>query len=142
MSPKTLLASISPACLEAEIEFVGVTNDSKETKIALADTATGASKWVKISEQFDGFTVVSYDETTKSVLLRKEGSELKVTLKEVKIAPPPPPEPPQIIEYIVKLGDGGAKIAHEQGITLADLQVLNPGVNWTKLKVGMKIRIK
>ena len=70
MSPKTLfictlLASISPACLEAEIEFVGVTNDSKETKIA-----------------------------------------------------------------------------HEQGIILADLEVLNPGVSWTKLKVGMKIRIK
>ena len=44
-------------------------------------------------------------------------------------------------EYVVKAGDGGAKIAKANGVTLADLQAVNPGVNWTKLKVGEKIKL-
>ena len=44
-------------------------------------------------------------------------------------------------EYIVKAGDGGAKIAKSHGVSLADLQAVNPGVNWTKLKVGDKIKL-
>jgi LysM repeat protein len=44
-------------------------------------------------------------------------------------------------EYIVKAGDGGSKIAKANGVSLADLQAVNPGVNWTKLKVGEKIKL-
>jgi LysM repeat protein len=44
-------------------------------------------------------------------------------------------------EYIVKAGDGGSKIAKANGVSLADLQSVNPGVNWTKLKVGEKIKL-
>ena len=44
-------------------------------------------------------------------------------------------------EYIVKAGDGGSKIAKANGVSLADLQSDNPGVNWTKLKVGEKIKL-
>jgi len=44
-------------------------------------------------------------------------------------------------EYIVKAGDGGSKIAKANGVTLEDLKAVNPGVNWTKLHVGEKIKL-
>jgi LysM repeat protein len=44
-------------------------------------------------------------------------------------------------EYVIKGGDTGAKIARAQGFSLADLQAVNPGVDWTHLKVGQKIKV-
>jgi LysM repeat protein len=44
-------------------------------------------------------------------------------------------------EYVVKAGDGGAKIAKANGVSLSDLQAVNPGVDWTKLKVGQKVKL-
>lgn len=44
-------------------------------------------------------------------------------------------------EYIVKSGDSGSKIARANGCTLADLESVNPGVNWTHLKVGEKLKL-
>ena len=44
-------------------------------------------------------------------------------------------------EYVIAGGDTGAKIARSKGISLADLQAVNPGLNWTALKVGQKIKL-
>ena len=44
-------------------------------------------------------------------------------------------------EYIVKPGDTGAKIARSQGTSIADLTSVNPGVSWSHLKVGQKIKL-
>jgi LysM repeat protein len=44
-------------------------------------------------------------------------------------------------EYIIKSGDTGAKIAREKGFALGDLQTVNPGVNWSRLAVGQKIKL-
>lgn len=44
-------------------------------------------------------------------------------------------------EYVVKGGDSGAKIARAQGVALADLITVNPGVNWNKLAPGQKIKL-
>jgi LysM repeat protein len=44
-------------------------------------------------------------------------------------------------EYIVKSGDTGAKIARASGCSLADLEAVNPGVSWTHLKVGEKLKL-
>jgi LysM repeat protein len=44
-------------------------------------------------------------------------------------------------EYIVKHGDSGRRIARANGCSLADLQAVNPGVNWARLKVGQKIKL-
>ncbi len=44
-------------------------------------------------------------------------------------------------EYVIKGGDTGAKIARAQGIALGDLMAVNPGVNWSSLKVGQKIKL-
>lgn len=44
-------------------------------------------------------------------------------------------------EYIVKAGDTGTKIARAAGVSHADLIAVNPNVNWSKLKVGDKIKL-
>ena len=44
-------------------------------------------------------------------------------------------------EYVIKSGDSLAKIARSQGVSLADLQSVNPGVDPTKLKPGQKIKL-
>jgi LysM repeat protein len=43
---------------------------------------------------------------------------------------------------VVKAGDqSGAIIAKAHGVTLADLMAVNPGVNWSKLKIGDKLKL-
>jgi LysM repeat protein len=44
-------------------------------------------------------------------------------------------------EYVVSGGDTGAKIARAKGVSLADLVAVNPGVNWSALKVGQKVKL-
>jgi LysM repeat protein len=44
-------------------------------------------------------------------------------------------------EYLVKAGDGGTKIAKSLGVSIGDLQAVNPGVNWNKLAVGQKLKV-
>jgi LysM repeat protein len=45
-------------------------------------------------------------------------------------------------EYVVKAGDSsGTKIATAHGVSIADLQAVNPGVDWTHLKVGQKLKL-
>jgi LysM repeat protein len=44
-------------------------------------------------------------------------------------------------EYIVKSGDSGMKIAAANGVSLADLQTVNPGISWTALKPGQKLKL-
>lgn len=44
-------------------------------------------------------------------------------------------------EYVVKSGDTGVKIARANGVSLGDLQSVNPGVNWNSLRVGQKVKL-
>lgn len=44
-------------------------------------------------------------------------------------------------EYVVRPGDSGMKIANANGVTIGNLQAVNPGVNWNALKPGQKIKL-
>jgi LysM repeat protein len=44
-------------------------------------------------------------------------------------------------EYLVKSGDTGTKIAKATGFTIAQLEAVNPGVDWTKLKINQKLKL-
>jgi LysM repeat protein len=44
-------------------------------------------------------------------------------------------------EYVVKAGDTGVKIAKAAGVSLADLQAVNKGVDWNALKAGQKVKL-
>ena len=43
--------------------------------------------------------------------------------------------------YVVKAGDTGASIAQQLGTRLVNLALVNPGVDWTKLKIGQKLNL-
>ncbi len=45
-------------------------------------------------------------------------------------------------EYVVKPGDTGMKISKATGVSLADLEAANPGIDWKRLRVGQKIKTK
>ena len=80
--------------------------------------------------------------------LREDVTKIQESLKK---APPVPangkggPKAAPVAgpgEYVVKAGDAsGAKIARDHGVSLADLQAVNPGVNWSKLKIGDKLKL-
>ncbi len=45
-------------------------------------------------------------------------------------------------EYVVKAGDvSGTKIARNNGVSIQDLMAVNPGVNWSSLKIGQKLKL-
>ncbi len=44
-------------------------------------------------------------------------------------------------EYIVKSGDTGTKIATATGASIKALEAVNPSVDWTKLKIGQKLKL-
>jgi LysM repeat protein len=44
-------------------------------------------------------------------------------------------------EYIVKPGDTGVKIANANGVAVKDLQAVNPGVNFSSIKPGQKLKL-
>ncbi len=45
-------------------------------------------------------------------------------------------------EYIVNAGDtSGTKIAKAVGVSIGDLQAVNPGVNWSHLSIGQKLKL-
>lgn len=44
-------------------------------------------------------------------------------------------------EYLVKAGDTGMRIAKANGVSLSDLQAVNPSVNWNKLHKDQKIKL-
>lgn len=45
-------------------------------------------------------------------------------------------------EYIVKAGDvSGTKIAKNLGVSIEDLKAVNPGVNWSHLAIGQKLKV-
>ncbi len=45
-------------------------------------------------------------------------------------------------EYVVKPGDNGMKIAKATGVSLSELESVNPGIDWRHLRVGQKIKTK
>jgi LysM repeat protein len=44
-------------------------------------------------------------------------------------------------EYVVKAGDTGMKIASAHHVSVSDLTAVNPGINWSKMKPGDKIKL-
>lgn len=72
-------------------------------------------------------------EIAKIAEASKGRAPAKVAGKEAPVAGPG--------EYLVKKGDGGASIARANGVSLADLQAVNPGVNWSRLQIGQKVKI-
>ena len=63
------------------IEFTGVLAAGSETKVALVDKSTGASRWVKLGQEFAGYVVKNYEAGGEVVVLTKGGAQFRLTLK-------------------------------------------------------------
>ncbi|MGC4074472.1 MAG: LysM domain-containing protein [Nibricoccus sp.] len=132
---------ISPILAHAEIQFVGVMTLNGQQQFGLQDTETKNSQWLSLGGQFSEFTLESFQASENTVTLRNGGT---VKLLKLQTAPSAPAKPAASTPeyYSVKPGDTGSKIARTHKISVKDLVALNPGVEFTKLKVGDSIRIK
>jgi N-acetylmuramoyl-L-alanine amidase len=65
----------------------------------------------------------------------------------VTLPPPPPPPaaeiapPPAFSEHTILKGETFAVLAKRYGVTTKAIEMANPGVNPTRLKIGQKIKI-
>ncbi|MFT3783128.1 MAG: LysM domain-containing protein [Nibricoccus sp.] len=76
--------------------------------------------------------------------LRGEVDKLKEGMKKPAVAGKGGSKEPVVAgpgEYVVKAQDSGMKIAKANGCSLSDLMAVNPGVNWSKLHAGQKIKL-
>ncbi len=124
----------------------------QEAKVALIDgikaTADAAATKAELKGNVDSIvhqTQEGFNTVTKqSADLAERVTKIEENLK--KPAPAPGKGGGAVVagpgEYVVKQGDvSGAKIARDHGVALADLIKVNPGVNWSKLHPGMKVKL-
>ena len=76
------LALLASAIVRGEIEFVGILATTQSSHYALGDTTTGNTEWVLIGGYFAGYTVMSYDPKIETIVLRRDGADLRVRLKD------------------------------------------------------------
>lgn len=77
-----LTATLASPISRAEIEFVGILATSQSRHFALADTTTGRTDWVTQGNTFSGYTIVAYEPKDDTILLRRDGAELRLRLKD------------------------------------------------------------
>jgi LysM repeat protein len=136
---KEVSAQVEPLTLKID-EIEGLARNANSTATAAAERANSGIASLQRSTQ-EAFTQVAQE------LGNVRGEITKV--QEARVAPKqaagkaaaaaPAVAGPD--EYIVKGGDTGYKIATANGVSIADLQAVNPGVSWTGLKVGQKVKL-
>lgn len=127
--------------VNAQVARIDSVESSASNAASTADAALRNVNSLKTSTQ-ESFNVVASE-------LGKTNGEIAKLQEAAKAAPKPAaggarssgPVVAGPDEYVIAGGDTGAKIARAKGISLADLQAVNPGVNWTALKVGQKIKL-
>ena len=78
----SLLLPLAGLSARADLEFVGILATSRSSHFAVGDTSTGKTEWVPIGGFFAGYTVVAYEAKDDTLLLRRDGSELRLRLKD------------------------------------------------------------
>lgn len=119
--------------LEGEVR--NATTSAEQAKAAADSASRGVSSLQ--SSANTAFSSVAEQITALRNDLDKIHAPKAAGAKGEKAAPPVAGEG----EYIVKSGDTGRKIATANGVSVADLKAVNPGVNWNGLKVGQKIKL-
>ena len=64
------------------------------------------------------------------------------TVKTLENAVQPPKEEANVTRHKVQKGDTLYSIARKYGVTVSDIQKLNPGINAQELKIGTELRLK
>jgi LysM repeat protein len=116
---------------------------------AAQDAATAKSNISKlqggIQGDFDQITAKFGSIDAAIVKLQESAKPAPKAAKASKSAPAAEGSAPGTVSsdgtYTVKSGDSLAKIARANGVSLADLEAANPGVDPKRLKVGQKINL-
>jgi LysM repeat protein len=138
MTQVSKLSKKVPEGLADSVAKIDVIESEARSATSAAEKANGNINSLSRSSQ-DAFNAVAAQiqevkgEVTK---MQEAATKPKAAAKGAKSAAVAGPD-----EYIVKAGDTGTKIAKANGVGHADLLAVNPGVNWTKLKVGDKIKL-
>lgn len=91
--------------------------------------------WINIGQRIKIYTVISL---AKEVMV----PDVKTAPKVVETPKPAKPKPEAVKYHTVKRGEFFGKIASQNGLSIAQLQKLNPGVRPDRISEGQKIRIK
>ena len=78
----TGVAALSLTVARADIEFVGILVTTQSTRFALSDPATGQTDWVVRGGRFAGYTVTDFDAKEDALTLTRDGTALRVRLKQ------------------------------------------------------------
>jgi LysM repeat protein len=151
------VAGVIAGALAVVISFVAY---FKASKVG-SDLATANTTIAAVSDKADAAETAARAAQTSSDKLRgdtqsafdnvgarfgKDEADIKL-LQDTHKAPAPigkTPAGPLVAgkdEYVVKGGDTGTKIATATGFPVKQLEAVNPGVDWTKLKVGQKLKL-
>jgi LysM repeat protein len=136
-------------CVAAPLEFSAYVLVDGKPNILITDLGDQkTSGFIRVGQSFRGYSLVSFDPKAARITLQSRDESLTLTLKGSKVGEaaqkdggrPPAPSGPGV--YTTKPGDTGLKIARQANLSIAELQALNPGVNWARLSVGQEIRIR
>jgi LysM repeat protein len=123
--------------------------ESKAESLESSSTAaaTAADKASKDIVQLTRSTQAAFDSIgpeignlKASITKLEEAAKARAALKavgtggEARVAGPG--------EYVVKPGDTGTRIAKAVGLSIAELEAANPGLDWRRLRVGQTIKTK
>lgn len=126
----------------AEIQFVGAITLAGRQQFALLDTDTQNTGWTAVGESFAGFTVESYKSEEQILTVRNGDAVQHLEIQTPSLKAEEPVAPPQPEYHTVRPGDTGSKVAREYKISPKELLALNPDVEFHRLKVGQKLRVK
>jgi hypothetical protein len=107
---------------EAEIEFSGVLGDGTPggTKFALAAKGAGASRWLKVGEEFAGYTITAYEAKDETIVLARAGQAVRVKLKAGKVqsvvVEPPPAVQRAMLNNLRQLAAAADQFYLENGV--------------------------
>jgi LysM repeat protein len=127
---------------EAKLARVEAIESSANTAAAAAEKAGKDVQGLTRSTQ-DAFNQVGGELGNLRAAITKLEEGAKKPVAADKAAPKKAGEAPVAgpNEYVVKPGDTGVKISKSVGVALPDLQAVNPGVNWSALKPGQKVKL-
>ena len=91
----TLLAA------QPEIEFVGVLGSGRETRVALKTKSSDQTRWVSVGQTFAGYTVASFDPKAEAVTLTRDGQQVRVPLRQARVAAGTAEAPPEIKKAVL-----------------------------------------
>ncbi|HEY4415862.1 MAG TPA: LysM peptidoglycan-binding domain-containing protein [Verrucomicrobiae bacterium] len=84
---------------------------------------------------------ISQQSDTSSSSTAKATAKAKTTASTTSVKKTVAPKPPTVRKHIVLSGETMSSIAKKQGVSLASLQAVNPGVNPRKLRAGQSLNL-